>query len=487
MMRILLKIFRVITFTVVCMMNLSCEQQVYTGEPESPPPANCILSINSFPAGLEIYVGQKNNGYKTPSQINWLAEGSTKITLKKDWFRDSTFYVDMKDKETTYVFIDHRLNPRQYGKIIFNSIPNGSDVFMNGTLVGKTPCQSAQLWPGYYAVKVSHHLCRSDSSQVLVRASVSSYANRVLEDTSKWVSYNTSTSKIPSDFLYSIVTDLNNVKWLASDDGVISFDGKKWMAYNSFNSPLPKGPMFEVAVDQKNNKWVASPGGLFMFNGTSWLNLSDKLPTSTVLTVTCDEKGIVWVGTNEGLVKFDGASWTSYTTKNSGIYGDRVSYITVVQDGKVWFASFYIGVFDGTNWFKWTIDDMKIDPSIGMFIRDLKADKNGNVWVAHSEDKKLNIRGGLTKYDGSLWSEVTIPVIATNQIQSIDVDEDNYKWIGASRGLGKFTLPEDTRVLYHLSPWIPLENIRGITIDNNGDLWVATFGGGIAKIKKGNY
>lgn len=479
--------YRITLLGLMSIILLSCKQEVYVGEPELLPPANCVLSVNSYPTDLKIYFGSRNSGYLTPDRINWLGEGRTQVTLKKDWFRDSTFYVDLKDKETTYVYVDHRLNPKQYGKISFNSIPANSNVYLDGKLIGRTPCQTEHLWPGYYHVKFEQDLYRSDSSHVLVEANQVTNTYTTMEDTSKWVSYLTTNSPSPTNIYYDITTDQNNVKWMASDNAVVSFDGKNWMSYDASNSILPTGPVFKVVVDKQNNKWIASPGGLFKFDGTMWNNFNNYLPTSTVLIIACDEKGILWIGTNEGLVKYDGTNWTTYTTHNSGLYGDRISYVSTSLDGKVWFASYFIGMFDGTNWYKWTLDDMQIDPDIGMFLQDLKVDRDENVWVAHSANPKLNIRGGFTKYDGTKWSEVQMAVVPTSTIQSINVDKDNYKWIGTSGGLAKFLQPDFATVLYHLSLWVRVENVRGVTIDNNDDLWIATFGGGIAKIKKGNF
>ena len=466
----------------------SCQRDIYIGSAPELPPKDGKIFIQSSPSHVKIYYQRKNTGLMTPDSLTWFENGSHIITLKRELLKDTSFTVTTEENKTTNVFIDYYANPGHYGKFWCYSKPDGANIFINDSSTGfQTPHLFEHYFPDYYKIKLTKPEHRADSTVLAIEGGKLKSVFLTLEDTTKWVSYLAFNSSNPTNYYNDIITDHNNVKWAAADSGVVSFDGKDWHYYNYNNSTIPKGVTFKLAVDAANNIWAATVRGLFVFNGSSWMDYTGNLPSSVVLTVTNDKNGIVWIGTVGGLVRFDGAQWKVFNTQNSGIFGDAISVVSAASDGKIWFGSSAIGSYDGTNWTKWTFDNMKLDPAIGLNIKDLKVDLDGRVWVAHTKAPKIGIRGGFTMYDGSSWKEIKIPALQIDDIKSINVDGNNFKWIGTANGLGKFLQPENVSVLFHLSTQIPVENVSGVTLDHNGDLWIAGFGYGIAKIKKGNF
>jgi ligand-binding sensor domain-containing protein len=61
---------------------------------------------------------------------------------------------------------------------------------------------------------------------------------------------------------YTITIDKNNVKWITSNMGLVSFDDKEWKLYTPSNSAIPDFFINKVAVDKNNNKWIATQSGL---------------------------------------------------------------------------------------------------------------------------------------------------------------------------------------------------------------------------------
>ena len=67
-----------------------------------------------------------------------------------------------------------------------------------------------------------------------------------------------------SGFLGSVATDVafdvkNNI-WIATDIGLIKYEGNRWRYYYSSNSGLPLDQAVSVAVDANQDKWVSSSG-----------------------------------------------------------------------------------------------------------------------------------------------------------------------------------------------------------------------------------
>lgn len=112
------------------------------------------------------------------------------------------------------------------------------------------------------------------------------------------------------------------------------------------------------------------------------LTIKDGLPSNAVYCVLKDSRGIIWIGTDAGLVKYDGFQLKTFTKKN-GLAGN--------------------------------------------FIRDIKEDKFGNLWIACYGD-------GLTKFDGKKYKNFsTKNGLVHQEIRRLYFDKKQQLWIGTVR------------------------------------------------------
>ena len=112
--------------------------------------------------------------------------------------------------------------------------------------------------------------------------------------------------------------------------------------------------------------------------------IRDGLPSNAVYCVFKDSKGFIWIGTDAGLVKYDGFHFQTFTKKNG---------------------------------------------LVGNFIRDIKEDKNGNLWIACYGD-------GLSKFNGDRFINYsTKNGLIHNEIRCLYFDKKQNLFIGTERGL----------------------------------------------------
>ena len=95
---------------IVGIVLYSCGRQVSVTPPDAPPP-NGFIYINSNPKGFTIYLDGKDRRRITPDSLTWLSNGTYKITLKKDLFRDSSFTFDILEGKKKSIYIDYSKNP----------------------------------------------------------------------------------------------------------------------------------------------------------------------------------------------------------------------------------------------------------------------------------------------------------------------------------------------------------------------------------------
>jgi len=476
----------VFLIAIIVLFN-SCDKEIFTGYPTEPPAHFGKIFLNSDPPEAEIYINNKNSGYKTPDTIKWLETGNYKVTLKQGLFGDSSFVVDVDENNVKQFFIDYRNNPKFWGKIYCDSKPKGAAIYLNGVNTELTTPNTITKLPGNYTVKLSYPNCREDSTSFLLYGGKTQYVNIILEDTTDWVSYKLSNSQIPSNIISCIAVDKENKKWIGTrDKGVASFDGINWVKYNTKNSSLISDFIYCIDVADDNSIWVGTSIGLSVYRNGVWQNFSESYLNKYITDIAIGKNGDVWISTEVGLAKYNSGIWQVYNTSNSGIAANYTTCVSVDELGNIWVGTNMFGIskFDGSNWKSYNVANMGIDTSIGNIIIHIAADKDNNIWSAHAVNDKAGIRGGLTRFDGSKWSEWTYPGVITNYVESINVDKNNTRWIGTTNGLTEINDQETVTIYNVQNSQIPLGRVTGTVLDNQNIIWVTTLSNGMAKYKR---
>ncbi len=146
-------------------------------------------------------------------------------------------------------------------------------------------------------------------------------------------------SDLPSNIIYDVAVGIRGETWLATEEGLASFDGSTWQVYHRHNSPLINHRITAVAVDSSSKVWVASENGIHCLDGKLWTDVLDRNPgfpanlMSNVNKIQCLPSGI-WLHHPRGLVRFKEGSWKAIQTQ----YGYSRSY-AVSKDGTFWSVS----------------------------------------------------------------------------------------------------------------------------------------------------
>lgn len=148
------KFFYISVIFIIVISIISCEKEVFNSALEVEEiKRNITLFLDSKPSGAQIYINDKNSGFKTPAKLYWLNEGINKITLKLDLFEDSTLYVSLSDANNNFIFVDYCLNSDRYGKVYSTSYPQYANIFLNDSATGEyTPATLKRLFFGTYKV-----------------------------------------------------------------------------------------------------------------------------------------------------------------------------------------------------------------------------------------------------------------------------------------------------------------------------------------------
>ncbi|MDP3580315.1 MAG: PEGA domain-containing protein [Ignavibacteria bacterium] len=460
-----------------------CERAVFTGYEEPKEIENCKIYIKSNPTNASIYFDGKNTGKKTPDTLDWLSSGTNRITLKLELYEDTTETVHLAKSVTNNLYIDFESNSRNYGKIDCTSFPTNAEIFFDGNPINqKTPYTIKGILPGRYYVKYKYPSHRDDSLLTTVYSNISTPTHIILEDTTKWVSYNVHNSKLPSNTVYSIVIDKQNTVWIATDLGLARIISNNCFIYTSENSVLKTSTINNLSLDSQNRLWISTNIGVYVLENNSIVDYSLNLADQSFKIIAIGKSGTVWAATNIGLCKLEGNNWTVYNTSNSGIKDNYVNCIAIDRDGKVWAGptTYGISVYDGKLWTTYSTSNINL-PNVGAGVLSLHISDDGKVWAGTCRSPNPN--GPLICFDGSSWSFAANNKFGSLVFQSINSSNGNV-FFGAKTGLGILNKDGSTKFITYGNICIDYLWINALTFDNNGDLWVGTLITGAGKFKK---
>lgn len=488
------KYTKLILACIIPLIAIACKKEIFTGIEEKSNINNSVI-LESNPSNALIYLDKRNSGLRTPSNLSWLQDGNYTITLKHEFFIDTTITLSVSGGKEVKLMVDHYLNPGHLGKLSCQTNPEKASIFIDDKPTGRTtPYTFTGLIPGMHKVKYTYPMHRADSMDIAVIGGDLRTAYIFLDDTTKGLYYTTVNSKIPNDYTYCIAVDSSNIKWVGTEgQGIIKFDGKNWSVINTSNSLIPSNIIKSLHVDNSNRVWVGFDNGLCVFNNGSFINYSEHVKNKMVTSITSDYTGNVWIGSFGGLTKYNGSSWTTYTRSNSGLHDDYIYTVAVDKQNSIWVGTNGngIAVYDGSYWKKWDMSNMGIGTRIGDIIHSLICDKDGNIWAAHMREETgsggINAEGGLSRFNGTKWSIISVPQISTQYIYSLHVDRFNNKWVATKFGLGRFDRLNAASIFTKVNAKLQSSITSASALDKIGDLYITTLGGGLSKFRKGSF
>lgn len=317
----------------------------------------------------------------------------------------------------------------------------------------------------------------------------------------------------------TIAQDENEVLWIGSRWGLVSYQSGKHQVYNTFDG-LPSNEIYAILKDDEGNLIFPSDNhGVSYYDGTSWRWLfydldietavwmqnttaayvtregeiwlggvsgvsyttdlqtwgsfsyigheepTSKVPVGNVQAIAEDTNGNIWIGGSsgldetQGLGRFDGSDWI-YLYEEDGLLGETTEHLFGDSKGNMW-LSYGINSVDAL-----TVIDQELNlthftssdgaPNLKQ-VWDMAEDTEGNIWVATSD--------GLGKYNGSEWEKIEegSGSIKSNRLREITIDGDDNIWISyGDRGNGLSVLSEG--VWYHITTdeGLPTNNITSI-------------------------
>ena len=242
--------------------------------------------------------------------------------------------------------------------------------------------------------------------------------------------------------------------------------------------------------DNTGNIWIGTDGGgldLFMRDSRTFLHykynpFNDKsLGANAVLDVMQDSRGNIWVSTWGGGLNLLNKKTGTFTrfqhnpNDSNSISSNFVQKTFEDYSGNLWVATYYGGlnIFNPvTQKFRRFIKDPSGQTSLtGNNIVSIYEDKESNLWLG-TDDGGLNCYNETTRHFSHYFNnEERMP-----DLRILFSDSKGRLWVG-QKGLYLLDAAHNRFLLYTDKAGLATEFIKGITEDEQGNLWIATSNG----------
>ena len=322
---------------------------------------------------------------------------------------------------------------------------------------------------------------------------------------SSFTSY-TQSNGLPSDIVWDFDEDKDGNILIATDKGVVRFDGKRFDTIATKDS-LGVGYCWSVKVDHTGNIWIGTAGGgLFRYNGKTFKNFTkgDGLASNHIwniiedrnnniwiamnrggiakisgdevtqmtdstglqtLTVRClleDSHGDIWAASLKGVYRYDGEKFT-VLTKKDGLSGDGVTCVYEDRYGNYWFTCHHAGLamLNATTdeWTRYT----QAEGLSGSETWCVTSDRNGNIWVSTNDN-------GISKYEESAFTHY-LPLNDGSVYAAIRAS-DGTMWVGTDKGL--IHLTRDNYFIYTTKQGLIGNYVSALEEDSAHNIWIGT-------------
>jgi signal transduction histidine kinase/ligand-binding sensor domain-containing protein/CheY-like chemotaxis protein/HPt (histidine-containing phosphotransfer) domain-containing protein len=308
---------------------------------------------------------------------------------------------------------------------------------------------------------------------------------------------------LPQGTVYDSLQDSQGFVWLATEDGLIRYDGLELYRYaysRTAREGLPGNFIREIVEDAHHDLWIAiKDAGLARWNRATdsftRFRHDPKDPGSLASDVTravrVDARGRIWIGMNDaGIDILDPASGRIEHRRHDphdadSLSDDQIFTLALDRSGGVW-----VGTAAGLD--RWQPErnafvHFRQDRGAltGKQVSAVVEDENGSLWVG-TFDGGLDHIDSTGKLIESFRHDAQRPAsLASDGVRAILEDHAGHLWVGTEEGLD--LLDRATREFSHYrhddsdSASLRDSFIMSLYQDSAGLVWIGTRAGGVSR------
>jgi hypothetical protein len=232
----------------------------------------------------------------------------------------------------------------------------------------------------------------------------------------------------------------------------------------------PRGTIYDIAADDNNRLWVATDSGLWLYS-TGWeqYDVYDGLASDTILSLSFAPDSSLLIGTDQGANTYRDGNFRSIAEDLTALE-QPVYSLTENSEG-----TRYFGLRDGLMELFEDGEFGIIDTADGLYdtrVTALFTDSNDRLWVG--------TEGGITRFDRDGSRRFSLG--DGTRVYEFAQENENTIWVATNRGGSQIVEEYDDERqssayvinVYHENNSLKSSRVRGVTVSDNGDVWLST-------------
>lgn len=265
--------------------------------------------------------------------------------------------------------------------------------------------------------------------------------------------------------------------WLATQTGLVRFDGINFEHYSPLNQELPSSTTTALLATSDGGLWIGlvPHGAAFLSRGRIvTYGTNEGLPLAPVYAFGKDRDGAIWIGTSLGARRFDGSRWHTIG-KDWGLPEVGIDNFFLDHAGRFWVSNlnglFYLSPHE-KRFHQYSTHPARLAESRGGMLWMTEGDSIfgfHDIAIDQSHqppDRLIQLPANrlLIDRDNSLW---------------VFTHEDGIARISSPDSLDKKTVTPSNSVIdrYSQAQYLSDNRITDALEDREGNIWVATRGG----------
>jgi ligand-binding sensor domain-containing protein len=280
---------------------------------------------------------------------------------------------------------------------------------------------------------------------------------------------------LPQNSVFDVLQARDGYLWLATQEGLVRFDGVSFKVFDTSNSPLPRTYLESLHESADGALWFGTyDGGVTRLLRGEFRTYTtrDGMSANSATSIAEEPDGTLWFGTSDaGLNRFRAGRFEAIR-EAQGLPDDRVLALLRARDGNLW-----VGTEAGLARYRdgrfRTFGSAEGLPS--GTVTALAEDAAGTLWVGTAN--------GLARLQGERLSLAPASsLLPSATVNALLADGTGSLWIGTNRGIARL---RDGRLEVLTSrEGLSQELVRALATDREGSLWIGTDGGGLNRLRE---
>lgn len=293
---------------------------------------------------------------------------------------------------------------------------------------------------------------------------------------------------LPQSSVYCMLQDSRGFIWMGTDGaGVTRFDGQTFETFSKTDG-LSGNVVRSLIEDSKGNIWIGTDAGITVYDGYSFkiIGKPEGFIGSSVLKMIEGSNGIIWATTNDaglsGIIPSDSVSVFSFTTED-GLISDFIFDIYEDPEKNIW-----LGMIGGVNILEFedsTLQKIKniykpeIEAESALTILSLETSTDGKIWFGTYGNGLFSTTVSGDKDKLVLEPSAINDIIPDMIIWDLSIQKNGEIWLATDKNGVVRHLNGEVTGVFNKESGLQSNQIMNIIKDREGNVWFSSFGQGV--------